>query len=38
MKAIIFFAILFALIIIGQLCDDGSVEFDNDITFFGELG
>lgn len=37
MKVIIFFFILFALIIIGRLCDDGSVEFGDDITFFGEV-
>jgi hypothetical protein len=37
MKAIIFFATLFALIIIGRFCDDGSVEFGDDITFWGDL-
>ena len=37
MQTIIFFTIIFALIIIGRLCDDGSVEFGDDITFFGEV-
>lgn len=37
MKAIIFFVILFALITIGHFCDDGSVEFGDDTTFFGEM-
>lgn len=37
MKAIIFFSILYTLIIVGCLCDDGSVEFGDDITFFGEV-
>lgn len=37
MKAIIFFTILFTLIIIGHFCDDGSVEFGDDVTFFGEM-
>ena len=37
MRAIIFFTILFALIVIGHCCDDGSVEFGDDNTFFGEM-
>ena len=37
MKAIIFFTIIFVLIIISRLCDDNSVEFGDDITFFGEV-
>lgn len=38
MQAIIFFAILFALIIIGQLCsDEPNLNDYDDITFWGDL-
>jgi len=38
MKAVIFFTILFALIIIGQLCSEEPTLNDyDDITFWGDL-
>lgn len=38
MKAVIFFATLFTLIIIGQLCSDEPTLNDyDDITFWGNL-